>query len=241
MDLPSGSVRFFPRLPIPLQGENHLNDLSHEFPVSERPVRQTGTTLVAWIPIGLSLSFLEVRNSAVQTASEKNRTRSQCEGTLFQVSARGCLSLSMGQPIGLKRVGRSAPTARLLSGIVASSFQDLMDTLTAYAEPLRYSLKSPTLLPQPGDGYLLSGIDLRVRMGMFEEELSPINSVTSTLAISGAAVILRGAYRRSWMSSGLTPHISSLPSSLRQRTFPPWSPPGRRRRISYLAQRIALW
>lgn len=52
--------------------------------------------------------------------------------------------------------------------------QDLMDTLTAYAEVVGYLPKSPTFLPEPGDGCVLSGIDLRVRMGMFEEEPTPL-------------------------------------------------------------------
>lgn len=45
-----------------------------------------------------------------------------------------------------------------------------MDALPAYAEPVGYPLKSPTFLPQPIDGCVLSGIDLPVTMGLFEEE-----------------------------------------------------------------------
>ena len=70
------------------------------------------------------------------------------------------------------------PVATLRSGIVAASLQDLMDTLTAYGEAVGHPLKSPTLLPEPGDGCMLSGIDLRVRMEMFEEELTPIVAAT---------------------------------------------------------------
>ena len=49
-----------------------------------------------------------------------------------------------------------------------------MDALPGDSEEVGYPLKSPTFLPQPGDGWVLSGIDLRVRMGMFEEELTPV-------------------------------------------------------------------
>ena len=49
-----------------------------------------------------------------------------------------------------------------------------MDTLTAHAESVGYPLKGPTFLSQPGDGRVLSRIDLRVRMGMFEEESTPV-------------------------------------------------------------------
>ena len=49
-----------------------------------------------------------------------------------------------------------------------------MDTLAAYAKEVGYPLKSPTFFPQPGDGWVLSGIDLGVRMGMFEEESTPV-------------------------------------------------------------------
>lgn len=51
-----------------------------------------------------------------------------------------------------------------------------MDTLTAYGEALGYPPKSPSFLPRPGDGCVLSAMDLRIRMGclMFEEELTPI-------------------------------------------------------------------
>lgn len=64
----------------------------------------------------------------------------------------------------------------LLCGLGAALLQDLMDTLTADAEALGYSLKSPTFLSQPADGCVLPVIDLRVRMAMFEEELTPIVS-----------------------------------------------------------------
>jgi len=60
------------------------------------------------------------------------------------------------------------------SAIVGVSFQDLMNALTAYTEALGYPLNSATFLPQAGNGCVLSGIDLRVAMGMFEEELTPI-------------------------------------------------------------------
>jgi len=53
-----------------------------------------------------------------------------------------------------------------------------MDTLTAYAEALGYPLKSRTLLLQAGDGCVLSGIDLGVRMAMFEEELTQIGAAS---------------------------------------------------------------
>ena len=56
-----------------------------------------------------------------------------------------------------------------------------MDGLPSDSEPIGYPLKSPTFLPQPGDGCVLSGIDLRVRMGMFEEE-----STRVVLAIFGS-------------------------------------------------------
>jgi len=45
-----------------------------------------------------------------------------------------------------------------------------MDALPSDSEPVGYPLKSPTFLAQPGDGCVLSGIDLRVRMGMFQRE-----------------------------------------------------------------------
>jgi hypothetical protein len=48
-----------------------------------------------------------------------------------------------------------------------------MDTLTAYAETVAYLLESPTLLSQSGDCGVLPGIDLRVRMGMFEQQPTP--------------------------------------------------------------------
>jgi len=49
-----------------------------------------------------------------------------------------------------------------------------MDALPSDSEPVGYLLKSPTFLPQPGDGWVLSGIDLHVRMGMFEQEPTPV-------------------------------------------------------------------
>jgi len=49
-----------------------------------------------------------------------------------------------------------------------------MDALPSDSAPVGCALKSPTLLPQPGDGCTLSGMDLRVRMGMFEEEPTPV-------------------------------------------------------------------
>jgi len=51
-----------------------------------------------------------------------------------------------------------------------------MDALSSDSEPIGYPLKSPTFLPQPSDGFMLSGIDLRVRMGMFEQESTPLVS-----------------------------------------------------------------
>lgn len=59
-----------------------------------------------------------------------------------------------------------------------------MDTLTAHAKPLRYPLKSPTFLPQSGDGWLLPGIDLRVRVGMFEQELTPVAPACDILGVT---------------------------------------------------------
>lgn len=53
-------------------------------------------------------------------------------------------------------------------------FEDLMDALPSHPESVGYPLRSPTFLPQPGDGCALSEIDLRVNMGMFEEELTPV-------------------------------------------------------------------
>jgi len=58
--------------------------------------------------------------------------------------------------------------------ILTLLFEDLMDALPSDSAPVGCALKSPTLLPQPGDGCTLSGMDLRVRMGMFEEEPTPV-------------------------------------------------------------------
>ena len=49
-----------------------------------------------------------------------------------------------------------------------------MDALRAHAEAVGYPLKSPASLPQLDDGHALSAIDLRGRMGIFEEELTPV-------------------------------------------------------------------
>jgi len=80
------------------------------------------------------------------------------------------------------------PTAILPSGIVAVSLQDLMDTLAAYAEALGYLLKRPTLFPQPDDGCMLSGIDLRVTMGMFDQELILVTPAIPNLTSRGTSV-----------------------------------------------------
>ncbi len=49
-----------------------------------------------------------------------------------------------------------------------------MDPLAAHAEVLGDPLESPAFFPQPGDGGMLLAMDLGVRMGMFEQELTPV-------------------------------------------------------------------
>lgn len=49
-----------------------------------------------------------------------------------------------------------------------------MDAVTAHAEAVGYPLKSPASLSQLDDGHVLPAIGLRVRMGMVEEEPSPV-------------------------------------------------------------------
>ena len=49
-----------------------------------------------------------------------------------------------------------------------------MGPLPSDSEAVGYPLKSPTFLPKRGDASVLSGIDLGVRMRMFEEELTPV-------------------------------------------------------------------
>ena len=69
-----------------------------------------------------------------------------------------------------------------------ASLQHLMDALLSDPELLGYPLKGPTLLPQRGDDSVLSGIDLRVRMGMFEEEPIPVTSDIPNLTTRGTSV-----------------------------------------------------
>jgi len=57
-----------------------------------------------------------------------------------------------------------------------------MDTLTAYPEVLGYRSKSPAFLSYARPALL--GIDLRVRMGMFEEELTPVVPAIFSLTAS---------------------------------------------------------
>jgi hypothetical protein len=52
--------------------------------------------------------------------------------------------------------------------------EDLMDPLPSDPEPVGYPLKSPSSFPQAGDRRVLSSMDLRIRMGMFEEEPTPV-------------------------------------------------------------------
>lgn len=59
-----------------------------------------------------------------------------------------------------------------------------MDALPSDSEPIGYLLKGPTLLPEPGNGWVVSGIDPRVRVGMFEEESTPVVSVIFDLTCS---------------------------------------------------------
>jgi len=77
-------------------------------------------------------------------------------------------------PTGCKQLAGTGARETLRSGLVAASLQDLMSTLTAYAEALGYAPKSPSFLAQPDDGRVLSRIDLRARTGMLQEELTPI-------------------------------------------------------------------
>lgn len=131
--------------------------------------------------LALRLDLAPIRNLAVQTASEKNRTRSQCEA-LISISERGRLSRSsIGQRIGSKQVRRTVPTARLPSQILTAFVQVLTRTSTAWAEAVNYALKSPTFLPQPRDGRVLSGVSFRARMRMFEQELTPVTRVIPDL------------------------------------------------------------
>lgn len=66
------------------------------------------------------------------------------------------------------------PRETLPSRLVAVSLQDLMDALPSDSKPVAYPLESPTFFPQVGDRCMLLRIDFRVRMGMFEEESTPV-------------------------------------------------------------------
>jgi hypothetical protein len=58
--------------------------------------------------------------------------------------------------------------------LVGACLHDLMDPLAADTKALAHSLKSPALSPDSGDGGMLFAIDLGVRMGMFEQELTAV-------------------------------------------------------------------
>jgi hypothetical protein len=76
----------------------------------------------------------------------------------------------------------------LLAGLVAAFLHDLMDTLTSHAEALGYPLKSPAVFPELGDGCVLSPIDLGVRMGMLEQELTPVVPASDIQSLADAGV-----------------------------------------------------
>ncbi len=65
-----------------------------------------------------------------------------------------------------------------------------MDALSGDPEAVGYPLESPTFLPQPGDHCMLWVISLRVRMGMFEEELTPAELAIPNLTRWGTSVSL---------------------------------------------------
>ena len=132
------------------QGKNQPNDLFDEFPVSDGSVRRIRTAPV--------LKFATREMPASHTSRQLQRARGE----------RRTRKNVIVEP------GRALCTATLRIGVIAASLQDLMDTLTANAETVGYPLKSQTLLPQLGDGCVLLGIDLRVRVGMFEEESTPV-------------------------------------------------------------------
>lgn len=65
-----------------------------------------------------------------------------------------------------------------------------MDTSTVRAKAVGYLLKGPTLLPEPGNGWVVSGIDPRVRVGIFEEESTPVALAISNLTDRATSVSL---------------------------------------------------
>lgn len=74
---------------------------------------------------------------------------------------------------GFTQVGRRQSWGTLLVRLVVACLQDLMHPLAADGDALRYPLKSPAFLSEPGNAFMLSSINLVVRMGMFEQELIP--------------------------------------------------------------------
>lgn len=70
----------------------------------------------------------------------------------------------------------------LLVRLAGTSLQDLMDPLAANAKALADSLKGPAFFPQPSDVGVLFAVNLSVRMGMFDHELTPVASTRSRFA-----------------------------------------------------------
>jgi hypothetical protein len=66
------------------------------------------------------------------------------------------------------RVGRMPPVR-----LVDARLHHLIDPLATEGKALADSLKSPALSPESGDGGILFAAHLGVRMGMFDQELSP--------------------------------------------------------------------
>lgn len=58
--------------------------------------------------------------------------------------------------------------------LVGARLHDLIDPLAVDAKALGDSLKSPALFPESGDGGILFAIDLGARIGVFEQELTPV-------------------------------------------------------------------
>jgi hypothetical protein len=66
----------------------------------------------------------------------------------------------------------------LLVRLAGRYLQDLMGTLAADAKALGDALKRPAFFPQPSDVGLLFELNLGVRMGVFEQELTPVVPAT---------------------------------------------------------------
>ncbi|NIN64951.1 MAG: hypothetical protein GTO63_09670 [Anaerolineae bacterium] len=62
----------------------------------------------------------------------------------------------------------------LLCAVVASFLRDLIDVLLACAKVVSDPLKSPSLLHEVSDGWVLSEIDLHLKTAIPEQGLTPI-------------------------------------------------------------------